>query len=213
MMILAAIYAPLFEQMLQQYPDLWGLLVTADRWRFLLDRPDLAHHIFAGDNDAFSENFNPTTFRNWLTRLQPYAHRFRFITAPDVVGDAPATLQRFHKWQPIMHSHHLPIAFVLQDGITIDTVPWHHIDAVFVGGTTTWKLSPAPLRILEEAARRGLWRHIGRVNSIVRYNHFRDFADSCDGTGITKYPNTYIHRLLPHMLASRHQLKLWSTTL
>ncbi|MET7951049.1 hypothetical protein [Micromonospora sp. NPDC005324] len=35
-----------------------------------------------------------------------------------------------------------PAALVAQDGLKAPAVPWHAIDALFIGGSTAWKLRP-----------------------------------------------------------------------
>ncbi len=41
---------------------------------------------------------------------------------------------------------------------------WHRLDALFVGGSTYFKLGPTAAGLVREAKRRGLWTHMGRVN-------------------------------------------------
>jgi hypothetical protein len=75
-------------------------------------------------------------------------------------------------------------ALVAQDGATPESVPWDSCEALFVGGTTKWKLgSPAVVALLDEARRRGKWVHLGRVNSYERtiIAALRK-CDSIDGT-------------------------------
>ncbi|MDG4803681.1 hypothetical protein [Micromonospora sp. WMMD980] len=50
-------------------------------------------------------------------------------------------------------------------------MPWHAIDALFIGGTTAWKLGPDAAHLAGQARRRGLWVHMGRVNSLWRLRH------------------------------------------
>src|SRR5262245_60862035 len=63
-----------------------------------------------------------------------------FVTAPDVVADADATLAMWPFWSRVLRGLGYPVAFVLQDGIGTRT-PWPECDAVFVGGSTYFKLS------------------------------------------------------------------------
>ena len=87
-------------------------------------------------------------------------------------------------------------ALVLQDGATPETVPWQEIDAVFTGGSTAWKLSEDAYRLGAEAKHRGLWAHMGRVNSLRRLRA-ADVAgyDSADGTFLAWAPDKNTKRM------------------
>jgi hypothetical protein len=105
-----------------------------------------------------------------------------------VVGDAAATLTRFWQYAPVIREHGYKIAFVTQDGLTMDAVPWDEFDVLFIGGTDTHKLHEA-WPFIAEAKRRGVWVHVGRVNSAKRISMF-SMADSCDGTTLAIEPST-----------------------
>jgi len=62
-------------------------------------------------------------------------------------------------------------------------VPWESFDVLFIGGTDKHKLGPEAGALADEAARRGVPVHVGRVNSPSR---LRDWwrAFSWDGTTI-----------------------------
>ena len=63
----------------------------------------------------------------------------KWVALPDVVGDHEKTLDRFWEWKRILESHwinkKMKFAFVVQDGATIESIPWDDIVAVFLGGT------------------------------------------------------------------------------
>lgn len=62
-------------------------------------------------------------------------------------------------------------------------MPWDEFDALFIGGTTRWKLSEAAHELAAEAKRRGKWLHMGRVNSWPRMQIASAMGcDSVDGT-------------------------------
>jgi hypothetical protein len=64
------------------------------------------------------------------------------------------------------------------------SMAWPRIDALFIGGSTDWKLGPAARTLVREAKRRGLWVHMGRVNSLKRIAYAAEIGcDSIDGTG------------------------------
>lgn len=151
--------------------------------------------VWAADNDAFS-GFNESAFRTMLDAIDG-APGCLFVTAPDVVADAAATLALYHEWGPYLRGRGYPAALVLQDGMSATTMPWDDVDAVFVGGTTTWKLGFDARRIIHEANQRGLWVHMGRVNTLRRIQYARAAGcDSIDGSGWVRW----IDRRLPMAL-------------
>ena len=121
------------------------------------------------DNECFTqpEAFGKgEAFEAKLLRFSPA--QVLFANAPDVVGDWDETLDRSGPWLLHLAALGYPPAIVLQDGATVDTVPWAAIEAVFIGGTTEWKLSPDAAELAQAARRRGKWVHMGRVNSLKR---------------------------------------------
>ena len=144
------------------------------------------------DNGSFS-GFDEMGFIRMAT--QGMNDRFcKWIAIPDSVGDHEETLDLFEKWTVQLSNYWIPFrerfkkwAFVIQDGATIETIPWDEITAVFLGGTTRFKLSRGAYLILEEAKKRDKWVHVGRVNTSGRIGYFHGVADSIDGSGIAKY--------------------------
>jgi Helix-turn-helix domain of transposase family ISL3 len=148
---------------------------------------------WAVDNAAFS-GFDPAAFAALLGRIagQPGC---RFVACPDVVGDARATLEQFQVWQPLLRLMDLPVALVGQDGLENLEVPWDRIQALFLGGSTAWKLSAAAAGLAREARRRGLWVHLGRCNSLRRLRHaYAIGCDSVDGSAFSRWPDHHIPR-------------------
>jgi len=137
---------------------------------------------WAADNCAFGGAFDGGRFTEWLATMTPYRTTCLFVAVPDVVGDAAATLALWREWEPQLDGW--PLAFVCQDGQTPDAIP--NCAAVFIGGTTTWKLGDTARACITDGQRRGLHCHIGRVNWWRRYAHFRAMPGSdaftCDGT-------------------------------
>jgi len=76
---------------------------------------------------------------------------------------------------------------VIQDGCNKNSVPWDEITAVFLGGTTKFKLSRQAWVICQDAKKRGKWVHVGRVNTPPRIAYFFGLADSVDGSSLAKY--------------------------
>jgi hypothetical protein len=50
---------------------------------------------------------------------------------------------------------HQPIALVAQDGLEPLPVPWEQLEALFIGGSSRWKLGPHAARLVREAKERG----------------------------------------------------------
>ena len=131
-------------------------------------KPDaLVNIVWAVDNGCFAR---PSGFKNegYLAWLDKRPRNALFAAAPDVVGDWPATLERSRPMLAEIRTLGFKAAIVLQDGATIETVPWDECDAVFVGGSTKWKLGPTVPDLVRAARTRSKWAHMGRVNSWVR---------------------------------------------
>ena len=138
----------------------------------------------------------------WLVCHATDAVTCAFATAPDVVGDAEATLAESLPWLPRIRALGYPAALVSQDGLEHLTVPWDEFDVLFIGGTTGWKLGPAARTLVLEAKRRGKRVHMGRVNSARRWRYAEHIGcDSVDGTYLTFGPDINLPRLLSWSVA------------
>lgn len=152
---------------------------------------------WAADNDAFSA-WDEVRYLNMLEALAELSGCI-FITAPDVVGDARATTERFWEWQPLLRNLEQPIAYVTQDGLTSLDVPWGEIDCLFLGGSDQWKMGEANRALVIEAKRRGLWVHMGRVNGHRRIRYAKAIGcDSFDGTSMSWFKDAYLDEFLDH---------------
>lgn len=69
---------------------------------------------WAADNGAYS-GFDAGAYVRMLDRIA--GRRPLWVTAPDVVGDARATLDLFGRWHHEIASRGLPAALVAQDGL------------------------------------------------------------------------------------------------
>jgi hypothetical protein len=149
---------------------------------------------WAADNDCF-QGLDTPAFCRMLDRIAGLPG-CRFVTVPDVVGDAAATLHQFDKWYDRVRRTGLPLALVAQDGLTIDETPWHDIAALFIGGTDTFKLGEDAAVLARAAKERGKWVHWGRVNSRRRMELVTDTgaADSCDGSQWARWRKTHLDR-------------------
>lgn len=146
---------------------------------------------WCADNGCFgTKTFNIEHWWAWLEKHSVDAATCLFATAPDVVGDHAATLERSAPWMPKIRALGYPVAFVAQDGATIDTVPWLEFDALFIGGTTEFKLGHTARELAAHAKGLGMWVHMGRVNSAKRIRYAESIGcDSVDGTHLVFQPD------------------------
>lgn len=153
---------------------------------------------WALDNGAFKQ-FNAELFIALLAR---FAGRpgCLFVAVPDVVGNSAETLARFERWAPVVRGYGFPVALVGQDGMQPSDVPWNAIDALFIGGTTAWKLGSGARALAAIACALGKWVHMGRVNSLRRLRYAESIGcSSIDGTGFTKHTDEMLRRVAPYM--------------
>lgn len=146
---------------------------------------------WAADSGRFNQPqlYSDERYLAWLTRHLPNSDRCLFATAPDVVGDAQATLELSLPLVPALHALGYPVALVAQDGLLPDMVPWDSFEAIFIGGTTRWKLSHEAHQLIQAARGRGKWAHMGRVNSLRRFRAAAAMGcHSCDGTKLAFGP-------------------------
>lgn len=150
--------------------------------RYNLQNPE---GCFAIDNGAFSR-FNRKAFLSLLEREEGRRQQCRFVAVPDVVGSARRTLEVFDHW--IDQLRGWPLALVAQDGQEDLPIPWDQIEAVFIGGTTEWKMGKHAVAVIKAAKAIGKHVHIGRVNTPGRFEYFEQLgAHSIDGTGLSRY--------------------------
>jgi hypothetical protein len=164
------------------------------------------YSFWAADNGCFAAAFDLDAYLSLLADLRELAPACLFATAPDVVGDAKATLWRSKDVLPLIRRLGYPAAFVGQDGIEDLEIPWDSFDAWFTGGSTEWKLSERAYGLAAEARRRGKWTHLGRVNSFIRLKaaHVSGY-DSADGTMLAFGPDKRAKQLLGWLDALKAQ--------
>src|ERR1700728_4871384 len=124
------------------------------------------HDEFAIDNGAFA-GFRKQDFLTILERESNARHLCRFVVVPDVVGDARRTLEVFDHWKYSLTGWRL--AFAAQDGIEHITIPWRQISAIFIGGTTEFKVGARAKAVIRAAQAMGKYVHVGRVNTPGRF--------------------------------------------
>ena len=144
------------------------------------------------DNGCFSE-FKEKEWISLLDDVREQEHQLKrahikFVCAPDFVGSAVRTMDLFNVFKRKINP--LPAALVLQDGIGMVQIPWDEIAAVFVGGTDKFKTSTEAMDACRAAKMLGKWVHVGRINSTQRALFWMDIADSCDGSGVSRFGDT-----------------------
>ena len=137
----------------------------------------------AVDNGVFSKTipFSESKFRKLVETIAANPSnksKTLFVVAPDVVGDAAATLAKFPEWAAWIKSQGLPVALAAQDGLEnmMDQIQWDLVDVLFIGGSTDWKIgkfdsaekTAAWGKLFVEAQNRGIPIHMGRVNTNER---------------------------------------------
>lgn len=173
-------------------PDLPAMVTPRMRQSPPADQP------WAADNGRFASpaDYADDLYLAWLDSLAEHRDRCLFATAPDVVGDAAATLELSLPMLGPIRAARYPVALVAQDGLEPSDVPWGAIDALFIGGTTGWKLSESAYRLVAESKARGRWTHMGRVNSERRFRAaLAAGCDSADGTFLRYGPDANRGRL------------------
>lgn len=150
-----------------KYPKKIGLLISPEGWRI----PQFKMQ-YALDNGCFKK-WDKNSFFLMLKRAK-MIHPPLWVCVPDAVADAETTFRRWKKYNSLID---FKKAFVVQDGMEPQDVP-NKAYAVFVGGSTEWKLNNA------HKFKSDKWLHIGRVNSEERVLWAESIgANSVDGTG------------------------------
>lgn len=146
---------------------------------------------WAADNDCF-QRLDADAYRRMLDTIHGLPGCL-FVTSPDVVGDAPRTLELWDEWRDELCAVWQPLALVAQDGLRPEDVPWRELDALFIGGTTEYKLSAEAETLAREARTRGKHVHMGRVNSRKRFDYARQVGcDSVDGSSFSRWRTRWL---------------------
>jgi hypothetical protein len=150
------------------------------------------------DNGAFVGAFEPERYFAFLIDKQAWRVTCRFVVVPDVIQDAAGTIAQFEQYAPRIRALGYPVAYVAQDGA--ECLPFPTCDAVFLGGSTAWKMGAGATECIQRAKATGKWVHAGRVNSQKRCLHFLLLgADSCDGTDFVYHPDEAV-RMIPRWI-------------
>ena len=191
-----------------------GRLVQPRSWNRIevIARSGMA---WGADNDALA-GVQPDAYLAMLDAIAGAPRdQLKFVAAPDavertpqgIVGSWEGTRWLWRCWRPALVARGLPAAIVLQDGATPDTVPWDELSAVFVGASTHWKLSRSAELLVCMARARGLWTHVGRVNTTARLARVEAMgADSIDGGQFSRWPEKYLPSFLARLEVTQHAL-------
>lgn len=155
------------------------------------------------DNGCFTQ-FKRDTWLRMVDEARSHStaknQQCKFVTLPDIVGDARRTLDLLYHF--LQHTEGVPRALVLQDGIGQHRIPWGNIDAVFVGGSDSFKIAPEAINACKAAKMMGKWVHVGRVNTAKRVRDWIGLADSIDGSGMSRFDHMLEDVLM--MLKNEH---------
>lgn len=219
MLLLATQGLPQMEQ--YRHPNLGRLLQP--RHYHQARETHAAGFTWAADNDAY---------QGWTSEMeQAYevmidklagAPGCKFVTCPDVFGEAGLTNMLFEEWAPQLLRRGLPPAYVLQDdGVEYEMwtdanedrwLPWGVMSALFIGGSDDNHYELATERLVREAKRRGLWVHMGRVNSLERMKFAASIGcDSVDGTQWVRWRDRWLQWGLDYLAqldSSQQRLEL-----
>lgn len=170
-----------------------GVLSSPDRWY-----RDVDGWPWAADNGAFGE-FSAAAYVRMLDGMAELESLPLFVTLPDVVGDADSTTSLWWGWIDDLLGRELPLAYVAQDGLEPGDarVPWEDMAALFIGGTTAYKMSADAAQLAGEARARGKHVHWGRVSSLRRKRYIASVGgehDSIDGNINNRWRDVYLDR-------------------
>ncbi len=164
--------------------------IQIEQFRTPLTQYKSGHIPFILDNGAFTE-FDEDKFLRMANASKNNIF-CKYIVMPDVVGDAQATFNQFRHYKNLLGLRSNQTAFVLQDGAETGNMPdWNEFDCLFIGGTTEFKMSHKAYTIAKEAISKGLYVHVGRVNTPVRIIKWHGNCHSIDGSGISKYDHMF----------------------
>jgi len=167
---------------------------------------------WCADNGVFGGKYpGDGPYLAWLADRAHRAADCAFAVAPDVVGDAAATLVRSAPMLAPIRALGYRVALVAQNGLEDLDVPWDAFDVLFIGGDTDWKLGLAARRLVSAAKARGKQVHMGRVNSLQRLRYAEAIGcDSADGTYLAFGPDVNLPSVLAWLRAVNNQGALFN---
>lgn len=146
----------------------------------------------SADNGAFS-GLDVGAFCSMLGQYQEAKIPLEWVACPDVVGDDVSTFGLWVQWHKIIRAFGFRPALVLQDGMELMDIIAFKPPAVFIGGSTDYKLGPVVRKIVQWARSENKPVHMGRVNTEKRIRYAVEIGcTSCDGSGFSKWPDKRI---------------------
>lgn len=211
MRLLVSSTPKILPSLLPDFAPWLGTLVTPSNGAFAQARRLWSNYgmPWAADNECFL-GLDSVKYRGMLARIAG-APGCLWVTVPDVVGDAAATMSLFDDWADEVKGSGHPLALVAQDGAESLPVPWDRIGALFIGGSTEWKLSAHAAGLAAKALSMGKAVHMGRVNTLTRYRHAHAIGcHTVDGTNVCMWPDIYLPRCARWLRSLDTQLVLFS---
>lgn len=138
---------------------------------------------FALDNYVFAawrkgQEWSEELFIAHLDKVQRSGKTPKWVVCPDAVGNSVSSVKKWGEWEDRLRNYGWPIAFAVQDGQELSTVP-KTAEVIFVGGSTDWKRSS-----IEMWCDNFPHVHVARINTYRWLWHcHRCGARSIDGTG------------------------------
>ena len=167
-----------YSQILPQYRSQFGYMLNVNQQ--IGSEIEAVKYPWMLDNGAFSRKWSVEVWYTRMSKLAAYNDTCIAAVVPDIILDAEATVARWYEYAPIVKALGYKAAFATQNGCVVDMIPWSELDVLFIGGSDEHRKRECwPL--IDEAKRRGLWVHVGRVNSVKNIMRYCQ-ADSVDGT-------------------------------
>ena len=171
------------------------------QWRILVSATGVLRcegFQYALDNGAWHAYCQGKLFdeKLFIKALRKMGRNADWVVLPDIVTGGKKSLDLSLKWMRIVLDETNMCLIAVQDGMNTDDLSCSigNRVGIFVGGSTSWKLSTMPLWGLL-SKKIGCWMHVGRVNSAKRILLCSlAGANSFDGTSVTRYSKN-IHTL------------------
>lgn len=176
----ANVWDPSVRELDRLYPGRLGNLIGLDAWRGPLS------DYYALDNGRFkAREWTATAFWQHCDIAAARAIQPKWVAVPDVYCDANATLWGWEYWaHRLRNTYGWPLAFVWQNGITVDDVKnYTDAEVQFIGGDDNLHAGKWTMVPLAEAHFPRV--HIGRVSAVrAALRAWGKFhVESIDGTG------------------------------